>query len=115
MADKNYTKREQDHYFTDLFKRMDKQDVILDRIEGQTTRTNGRVTRLEDTTKDYGEVKTSIRKLENYKWYLIGIGATIAIVGGIVISLIYNVIDTKINSGIQAAFNDRFSNIKVTQ
>jgi len=27
-------------------------DVILERIEGQTTRTNGRVTKLEDVTSD---------------------------------------------------------------
>lgn len=47
MPDEPYSKREQDHFFGDLFKRMDKQDASLNRIEEQTMRTNGRVTRLE--------------------------------------------------------------------
>lgn len=47
MTDNPYSKREQDHFFGELFKRMDKQDVTLERIEFQTNKTNGRVTRLE--------------------------------------------------------------------
>lgn len=48
MSDENsYSKREQDHYFSDMFDRMDKQDITLARIEAQTIRTNGRVSRLE--------------------------------------------------------------------
>lgn len=47
MAEKPYAKRELDHYFSDLFKRMDKQDLTLERVEKQTTATSGRVTKLE--------------------------------------------------------------------
>lgn len=47
MPEKNYSKREQDHFFGDLFKRMDKQDDTLGRIEEQTTSINGRVNKLE--------------------------------------------------------------------
>lgn len=44
---KNYSKREVDHYFTDLFTRMDKQDFYLQEIKMQVTKTNGRVNKLE--------------------------------------------------------------------
>lgn len=47
MVEKNYSKREQDHYFSDLFKRMDSQDIVLGAIKEQTTKTNGRVSKLE--------------------------------------------------------------------
>lgn len=45
--DSPYSKREQDNFHDELMKRMDKQDVVLERIETQTTRTNGRVSKLE--------------------------------------------------------------------
>ena len=44
---KNYSKREIDHWFRDLFSRLDKQDTVLVAIKEQTTRTNGRVNKLE--------------------------------------------------------------------
>lgn len=48
MSDEQpYSKREQDHYFQDMFKRMDSQDRVLSRIESQTIKTNGRVSKLE--------------------------------------------------------------------
>lgn len=47
MNEDNYSKRELDHYFGDLFKRMDKQDGLLSSIEAQTKKTNGRVSKLE--------------------------------------------------------------------
>lgn len=45
--DEPYSKREQDYFFQEVFKRMDKQDSYLDRIEKQTLKTNGRVNKLE--------------------------------------------------------------------
>lgn len=42
-----YTKREQDYHFKVILDRMDKQDEVLTRIEEQTTKTNGRVSKLE--------------------------------------------------------------------
>lgn len=45
--DSNYSKRELDHYFGDIKQTLEKQNIILERIEGQTTRTNGRVSKLE--------------------------------------------------------------------
>lgn len=47
MADKNYSKREFDHYFKDIGDQLDKQDASLVRIENQTLATNGRVSKLE--------------------------------------------------------------------
>jgi len=47
MPEEPYTKREQDYHFQVILDRMDKQDVVLKRIEDQTIKTNGRVSRLE--------------------------------------------------------------------
>lgn len=77
----NYTKREFDHFFNDLFKRMDKQDLVLERIEGQTLKTNGRVTRLEDKVADYNDIKKMAASHENYKWWIVGVFVAISILG----------------------------------
>lgn len=45
MDDTPYSKREQDHFQTEILGRMDKQDIQLNRIEAQTIKTNGRVTK----------------------------------------------------------------------
>lgn len=50
----NYTKREQDHFFTDIKSHLQRQDVTLARIEAQVLKTNGRVTASE---KDIAELK----------------------------------------------------------
>lgn len=42
-----YSKREQDYHFKVILDKLDKQDTILERIESQTTKTNGRVSKLE--------------------------------------------------------------------
>lgn len=43
----NYSKRELDHYFNDMKERLNKQDEMLNKIFEQTSKTNGRVNRLE--------------------------------------------------------------------
>lgn len=45
--DKNYSKRELDHYFGDIKGTLEKQNIILEEIKIQTTKTNGRVSALE--------------------------------------------------------------------
>ena len=48
MSDSTYTKREQDHFYSDVRERLEKQDVMLQKILEQATKTNGRVNKLED-------------------------------------------------------------------
>lgn len=45
--EQNYSKRELDHYFAELFLRLDKQDLVLSGIKDQKTEIHGRVTKLE--------------------------------------------------------------------
>ena len=47
MNENPYSNRELDHYFKDLFEKMGKQDKTLERIEVQTTKHNGRMSKLE--------------------------------------------------------------------
>ena len=48
MSDEpNYSKREQDHFYNDIKERLEKQDVMLNKILEQATKTNGRVNALE--------------------------------------------------------------------
>ena len=81
MPEQQYLKRELDHRFEDLFKRMDKQDDSLQRIEDQTIKTNGRATRLEDKVSDYNDIKKSVAAHENYKWWLAGVAVAITVTG----------------------------------
>lgn len=80
--EKNYSKREQDFFRDELFKRMDKQDNMLERIESQTLKTNGRVTRLEDRVADYNTYKAKTDELINFRWWIVGAVAAISLVGG---------------------------------
>ena len=50
----NYSKRQQDHFFTDTKSHLKRQDETLARIEAQVLKTNGRVTAGE---KDIAELK----------------------------------------------------------
>lgn len=70
--DQPYSKREQDHFFTDLFNRMDKQDLTLQRIEDvvlatrdQATKTNGRVSLLEAENRVLKEEISSLNKTKD--------------------------------------------------
>jgi len=86
--DEAYTKREQDHFFGELFKRMDKQDLTLERIEAQTTKTNGRVTKLEEKTNDYEITKTRIFNMNGTIKWIIGIGITFVVLGAVIYAFV---------------------------
>lgn len=68
----------------------------LNKIEVQTTKTNGRVSSLE---KSRVQVWTAI--------------AVLLVLGSGIIGLAVSAIDSKIDRGIQAAFDNKFSKIEV--
>lgn len=123
--DSNYSKREIDQHFADLFDRMDRrekyldgrldtQDVLLTSTLAQATKTNGRVNRLESDTKNMPVIQDLVNKHENWRWYVLGIAAAVLIFGGFVYKLlidkIYAAIDTKIFNSqtvIIKAINDQ--------
>lgn len=78
--DDKYSQKEEDTFRKELFRRLDKQDTILERMLEQTTKTNGRVTKIETQLEDYPEIKSTVYKHQNYIWYVLGI---VFIVGGI--------------------------------
>jgi len=47
MTDEPYSKREQDYHFKVILDKLEKQDEVLELIKIQTTKTNGRVNKLE--------------------------------------------------------------------
>ncbi len=53
-------------------------------IRIQTTKTNGRVTVLEGLTEKHAKI---IETLVNFRWYLLGIGAVVLMLGGLFIKL----------------------------
>lgn len=57
---KNYTKRETDAYRKSMTERMDKQDDMLNKIFDQTSKTNVRVTKLEDKTSGYSDLEKKV-------------------------------------------------------
>lgn len=67
MAEKNYSKREQDSFRETMIIEMGKQNVVLDKILEQTSKTNGRVTKLEDKTADYQPLKELVETFKDWK------------------------------------------------
>lgn len=136
MPDENYSKREIDQHFADLFDRLDrrekslddrltKQDDVLSEIKSdgketkaQAIKTNGRVNALEpqmvDIKKELPNLQDAVNKHENWRWYMLGIGASVLILGGVIYGLtiqnVNNTIDQKISeseSRIIKAINDQ--------
>lgn len=91
MAEKPYQKREIDHYFSDLFKRLDKQDINLKDISDKVGFQNGRVRKLEDWTEEARKViEKSTETGEDYKREkvrLYTIMSVLVLVGGAFITL----------------------------
>jgi len=58
-----YSKRELDNFFGGISDHLKTQDEILVRIEDQTKKTNGRVTRLEDWSVDAKKIIESSAKM----------------------------------------------------
>lgn len=120
MVEQPYNKRESDILFKNLdekfdrlFKKLDDQDKTLSRIETNQTDAQSRITRLEDTVKDYDELKLSVDGLTNYKYWIIGAIAAFGVLSAILVYLVNDKIDSKITSGIDQAFNTRFSKVQV--
>jgi hypothetical protein len=77
-----------------LEKKLDENTDITSKVLLQATKTNGRVNALEDKVNDYPAIKAKV-------WWIIGIGSTVVVTGGViytlVISNIANTIDQKFN------------------
>ena len=120
MPDDPYTKREVDilvkgvnDNFERLFKRMDNQDNALSEIKNIQNDSKLEIAMIKDTIKDYNTLKEAVSSLVNYKWWLVGAIAVFAVLGGGFIALVEGRIDTKIQVGIDQAFNSRFAKVQV--
>ncbi len=106
MSDK-YNQKEETTFRTELFRRMDKQDEILDKVLEQTQKTNGRVTKLETATSDYDDTKKKVSVLENYRWWILGFGFSFTILGTSILYYITKEIDTKIKTAIYQTLEEQ--------
>lgn len=68
----SYDPTSTDSMFTKIMERLDKQDRILERIESQTVKTNGRVTKLEEEQwKQRGVVAAvALGAMALWQWFL---------------------------------------------
>lgn len=106
MSDE-YNQKEETTFRTELFRRMDKQDEILDKVLEQTQKTNGRVTKLETITTDYDETKKKVSILENYRWWILGFGFSFTILGTSILYYVTREIDYKIKSAVTQALEEQ--------
>ncbi len=114
MADDTpYSKRELDTFQKEMFRRLDSQDMVLARIESTQGTNQIEIALIKDVLKDYPDMKVAVSSLTNYKSWIIGSIVTVITIGGIVVYLLNDKIDTKIAVGIDQAFNSRFSKIQV--
>lgn len=67
-----YSQKEENTFRLDLFRRLDNQDVMLKDIKEQTTRHNGRMTKMETKLEDYDEYKERVIGLSGFKMWLTG-------------------------------------------
>ncbi len=63
----------------------------------QTTKTNGRVTTLEEKTKDYFDLKKAVAMLTNFRWWIVGFAFAFTILSGTVIYLLWQNVQYKID------------------
>lgn len=77
-----FNQKEENTFRKNLFGRMDNQDIILERIEEQTKKTNGRVTKLEVTTEDYSEFKKTVSEFTGLKTWIGIVFSLFLVIGG---------------------------------
>lgn len=109
MPEKNYSKRELDHGFADIAKRLDKQDTMLTNIDTKVGIQNGRVTKIEIWTNEARKViENNTNLIGEYKSDKIRVW-TAYIVGGLLIGTIIflsiTAVDNKIQKGITKALS----------
>ena len=83
----NEYQSEEKTFRDNLFERLDKQDNVLERIEAQTLKTNGRVTVLETRLETYDELKRTVYSLKDWKKYVLGFSAGVILLGGLAYTL----------------------------
>lgn len=104
MSDEDYSQKEENTFRKELFRRMDVQDDALKEIKTQTTKTNGRVSFLEQWSKESQKILESTSNiatttLTNYKvdrarlWTAIGL---VIFFGGTILTLALMVLDNRI-------------------
>ncbi len=117
MNEEPYNKREIDYFMKEIKEKLEEIGSDVKETKVQTIRTNGRVGVLEEWSEDARVViennTENINALTNFRYWIIGTGASFLILGGTIASLIYYNIDRKISAGIDSAFNERFSKIEV--
>lgn len=129
MDDTAYTKREQDAFQREMFNRLDHQDKVLERIEAQTVKTNGRATALEAWSNEAKAVIDRLvsdnGKLKNDRTRIYTFLSVLVVVIGTVGFLFYNLIDLKIqtatgtmipiavSAGIDSYFSTHFSKTQI--
>lgn len=115
-----YSKREidiiirgQSDNFGKLFDILKDQNVTLKSIESNQTTTSLEVALIKDTIKDYADIKMTVSGLVNYRWWIVGAGATFILLGGTLVLLVSSKIDSKISTGINQAVDQRLSKVQV--
>lgn len=97
MSNDEYNQKEENTFRQELFRRMDQQDRILEKLLEQTTKTNGRCTRLEDLTKDY---KTDMETLKTTRTQALTIIAVFILIGSGIFYLIDRSLELKIQNAV---------------
>ncbi len=115
MPEKNYSKREQDSFRGTMLSRMDNQDGMLGKILDQTSKTNGRVTKLEDKIEDYPEVRKQLDVITNWKLEFMseikGMKRVMTILVIVLPTLISTIFALYINSLRQSIIKDTSANV----
>jgi len=116
----DYSKRELDTFFGDIRNHLEKQDGVLNRIEAQVNKTNGRVTGLENREsefiKSHEPIKGHVEKLvifrENIRggFWIVSISSTVLIAGAIYLFNLYiGNMQQKISNDIIHSLSNNYS------